>query len=222
MLGIVPTLDLKHTKRMADYTNYATAATLAMGMGANDFLLAFDENIKRQNSAAVESSSVAQVIIDFMRDKNEWTGLSTNLHGLLKDIAMSANLEMGGANGFPKSSNWLWKKIHVVKPNLREMGISVTRTETAMGTVIALTKQSDETFSSATTATHTQQEGYSKRNTATLRTDTAINTTTEVQSSFEFDNKDFSKGNGSMATMAVNDSSEDTLSPEVKEALENL
>lgn len=140
----VGSLNLGHTPRMADYTTFATAAAISLGGTQEEFLLAFNQNIKRQNQSAVDSSSVAQVILQFMDDKNEWEGTSSDLHKKLMQLAESANLKIGGSNGFPKASNWLWKKIQIVRPNLDSFGIKAEHNESKASSTIKLTKFSKD------------------------------------------------------------------------------
>ena len=58
----------------------------------------------------------------------------------MKEIAEESNLAVGGADGFPKSSNWLWKKIVQVKPNLQALGIEANRERETNSNVISLSK----------------------------------------------------------------------------------
>jgi hypothetical protein len=184
-LKIVPSLELTQKPRMADYAKYAAAASIALGYNAEMFLTAFTENVQRQNNSAIEASTVAQVIIDFMQDKDTWEGSSSVLHGLLKTIAENANLEIGGKNGFPKASNWLWKKIHVVRPNLIAIGIQATHTESSNGSIIRLYKSTGDEINTADTAMQPEIQTSNHDNTATKNNSTAINTTTDSLSQSE-------------------------------------
>lgn len=140
----VNTIKLPRKPRMADYAKYAVAATLALGQSQDSFLNAFNDNVNRQNQAAVESSPTAQVIIRFMSSVygDEWSGSSSELHKALKKIAEDENLLMGGSDGFPKVSNWLWRRIMPVRSNLSAMGIIIKKHEEESGTVIEITKTS--------------------------------------------------------------------------------
>lgn len=140
VLKIIPTFKLSKKPRMADYAKYAAASAIALGQSAEDFLNAFTENIGRQNQAAIESSPTAQSILQFMSLQPEWSGSSSDLHKELKQIVDKANLQLGGSDGFPKSSNWLWKRIMQVRPNLNSLGIKVWKTDAVNNSVINLSK----------------------------------------------------------------------------------
>lgn len=135
-LKIAPSIVLPQKPRMADYARYAAAAAVVLGETVDSFLLAFGENTKRQNIAAIESSSTAQVVLEFMKGRNEWEGASSELYSMLKQIAEKANLQIGGSGGFPKAVNWLWRKIKEVKPNLLSLGIEVVSGEVSTNSVI--------------------------------------------------------------------------------------
>lgn len=140
VLKIIPSFKLSKKPRMADYAKYAAASAIALGNSADDFLNAFTENIGRQNQAAIESSPTAQSILSFMSEKDEWNGSSSALHKELKQIVEKSNLQLGGSDGFPKSSNWLWKRIMQVRPNLTSLGIKVWKTDAVNNSVINLSK----------------------------------------------------------------------------------
>jgi len=147
------TIKLARKPRMADFAKYAVASTVALGGSQSDFLNAFDRNLERQNTAAIDSSLTAQVIIQFMRDKAAYKNTSTKLYEELRPIAEGSDYQIGGG-GFPKTANQLWKKIKEVRPNLNTLGLVVERAEFNYGTEISITKTSLYAGNnSATTAT---------------------------------------------------------------------
>ena len=150
-LGLIEELDLGILPRMADYAAFATAAAVALGSSKEEFLQAFNQNIKRQNQSAIESSPVAQVVLQFMQDKKEWNGSSTDLYTELFDLAEKNKLKIGGREGFPKSSHWLWKRIQQVKSNLSSLGIEVYHDEDSTSSIIQLMKVSKSVENDATT-----------------------------------------------------------------------
>ncbi len=152
ILGTAPEFKLKRKPRMADYAKYAAISAVTLGKSPEEFLDAFGENIERQNQAAIESSPTAQSILQFMSDKDEWNGPSSELHKLLKAIVEKTNLQIGGSDGFPKSSNWLWKRIMQIRPNLLSLGITASKSEILSGSEITLKKSSQEDKNAATAA----------------------------------------------------------------------
>ncbi|OGM30870.1 hypothetical protein A2630_02635 [Candidatus Woesebacteria bacterium RIFCSPHIGHO2_01_FULL_44_10] len=148
---------LTRKPRMADYARYAAAAAIVLGETTESFLAAFGENTKRQNSASIESSSTAQVVLEFMSDRDEWEGASSELYGILKQVAEKGNLQIGGAGGFPKAANWLWRKIKEVKPNLQSLGVEVVCEEISANSVIRLWRSSQDAANTATNATESSE-----------------------------------------------------------------
>lgn len=133
-------IKLKKYPRMADYAKFAAATAVYLGKTPDEFINAFNENIGRQNEAAVESSPTAQAILKLMESRSQWAGLSSDLYKVLKNYVEDAHLQIGGAEGFPKSSNWLWKRIMQVRPNLLSLGLNTTKTESLSGSTITITK----------------------------------------------------------------------------------
>ncbi len=159
LLRMAPEFKLSKKPRMADYAKYAAIGAITIGRTADEFLNAFNENIKRQNQAAVDSSPTAQSILQFMKDKDSWNGSSSELHKELQSIVEASNLQIGGAEGFPKSSNWLWKRIMQIRPNLSSLGIGAIKLETANGSEISLNKGLREDKNTAiTTDTATESK----------------------------------------------------------------
>ena len=214
VLQIIPNLKLSQKPRMADYAKYAVAAAIALGGDAEMFLTAFAENVKRQNNAAIEASAVAQVVIDFMSDKEEWEGSSSELHGQLKVIAENANLEIGGKNGFPKASNWLWRKIQPIRPNLTAIGIYASHAESSSSSAIKLTKHSYDEKNTANTATQAENTASNTNDVAIENKDAAINIAIDnlVPTEPAFNN--LHPSDGTMATVAVSQPPLDNQDPE--------
>ncbi len=159
VLRIITDIKLSRKPRMADYAKYAAAGAIALGRTSEEFLMAFSENIGRQNQAAIESSPTAQSILQFMSLHNEWSGSSSDLHRELKLIVDKANLQLGGSDGFPKSSNWLWKRIMQIRPNLLSLGISAVKSELETSSIITLKKSSKANENTAITSSIANGEG---------------------------------------------------------------
>jgi len=160
-LGLVEKLNLGNLPRMADYANFAAAAAVALGNSKEEFLLAFNQNIERQNQSVVDSSPVAQTILLFMKDKNEeWEGSSSQLYSELLALAGVLKLSIGGRDGFPKDPKWLWRKIQVVRSNLTDLGIQVLREVRKESSFIKLSKVSNagENDTNVTTDTTTTKD----------------------------------------------------------------
>ena len=92
-----------------------------------------------------------------MEDKPEWIGSSSDLYTLLRQMADNAKLPIG-KTGFPKASNWLWRKIIEVRPNLTALGLLVSRDEESSNSIIALKKTVQDSKNTATAATDSTNE----------------------------------------------------------------
>lgn len=135
-LRTVDNIKLTTKPRMADYFKYATAAAIHLDYTEEDLSSAFNQNVKQQNEEAIDSSPVAQTIIEFMRNKNTQELRSSDLYKELFDI--SENLKI--KRGFPKSPTWLWRKVKDVRPNLMAYGLTVTKEKMEDGTYIRIAK----------------------------------------------------------------------------------
>lgn len=135
-LKTAPSLVLSSRPRMADYFKYATAAAIHLGWKEEDLIRSFEQNTVLQNEEAIDSSPVATTIIQFMETQNEWQGSSTELYTKLEIIADNLKIKQG----FPKSPNWLWKRIKEIRPNLLSKGITANRERNNTTNLITLTK----------------------------------------------------------------------------------
>jgi hypothetical protein len=122
-----PSLKLSRRPRLADWGEYAAAVYEVMGWGAEQFLNDWDEVVKVQNQAALDGSPVAQAIIKFMEDKQEYVGTSSELHKKLEIVAEALGVSIVRDKAWSKSARWLWRRIKEVLPLLVASGIAATR-----------------------------------------------------------------------------------------------
>ena len=131
--------------RMSDFARWGCAIAIALGYEAKDFTDAYKINIKLQNQEAVEASPVAQAIEAFMKEHgSEWIGQPTELYELLGNTAEKHHIDMKSGT-WPKSSNWLWRRITPIVSNLRARGIKATRQTNGDERTISLVKDSENT-----------------------------------------------------------------------------
>ena len=107
-------------------------------MGAETFLEDWDEVVKVQNQATLDGSPVAQAIIKFMEERDEYTATSSELHGKLEGVAESLGVSIVRDKAWPKSARWLWRRIKEVLPLLVAAGIEAGRVEDRSGSKITL------------------------------------------------------------------------------------
>jgi len=118
-----PGLNLKTLPRMADHFRYSAAAAQFLGYTIDDLYSASKTNIRNQNEEALDASVVAQVILEFMTNKEDWRGTSTEFFKETKDVAETLKLE----KSFPSNASVLVKKMKEVEANLLAEGIKAIK-----------------------------------------------------------------------------------------------
>jgi energy-coupling factor transporter ATP-binding protein EcfA2 len=124
--------------RMADYYKYAIAAADSMGYGADKYKEAFRGNVQKQHDEALNASSVATLIVEFMNDQENWKGSGLELYQNLKSMAEERLLD----RDFPKSHSWLWRKISESKTTLEASGVDASKDDSERPRVIILQRNS--------------------------------------------------------------------------------
>jgi hypothetical protein len=117
-IALKPSLRLSRRPRLADWGEYAAAVYEVMGWGAETFLKDWDEVVKAQNQATLDGSPVAQAILKFMTDKDEYAASSSEMYSKLKVVAATLGVDVDRDKAWPKSSRWLWRRIKEVLPLL--------------------------------------------------------------------------------------------------------
>src|SRR5215217_4045079 len=126
-IALKPSLKLSRRPRLADWGEYAAAVYEVMGWGAETFLEDWDEVVKVQNQATLDGSPVAQAIIKFMEDKEDYSATSSELHSKLKVVAAQLGVDVERDKASPKSARWLWRRIKEVLSLLVATGIEASR-----------------------------------------------------------------------------------------------
>jgi hypothetical protein len=149
-IALKPSIKLSRRPRLADWGEYAAAVYEVMGWGAETFLRDWDEVVQVQNQATLDGSPVAQAIIKFMEDKDEYTAASSKLHSKLKVVAAQLGVDIDKDKAWPKSARWLWRRIEEVLPLLVAAGIEAGRVEDRSVTKITLRKTPTDDATNAT------------------------------------------------------------------------
>ena len=92
-----------------------------MGYANDEFLDAYYKNIELQAEEAIEAHPIGTSIIILMEDKVEWIGTATELLAKLEDVADENRINIHDKL-WPRTPNWLSRRINEVKTNLREKG----------------------------------------------------------------------------------------------------
>jgi hypothetical protein len=134
---------------MADFARCGAAAAIALGRSKGEFLLAYEQNVNRQNEAAIEASPVAQAVIKFMENRDKWEGTASELLSELETIAqdnLSINIKR---KPWPQGPHVLWRRLQEVRPNLLAENISVERDRTGSRRLIRLRRVVGESSQSS-------------------------------------------------------------------------
>ena len=119
--------DIKLTElpRMADFAVWGCAIAQGLGYRQEQFLDAYFENIKAQNVEALRSHPIALALLHFLEGAglSSWEGSATDLLGKLEAAAVELKIDIKAkAARWPKSPNWMVRRINEVRTNLREEG----------------------------------------------------------------------------------------------------
>ncbi|MFR5875731.1 MAG: hypothetical protein ACLUFN_04505 [Eubacterium sp.] len=122
-ITIYPNVKLNKLERMADFTRWGYAIGEALDNKGQIFLDEYKKNIDSQNIEAVNNDVVATLMIEFMRDKKEWTGRMSELLNALLNLTSNCGIS-ANSKQIPKAANHLSRRLKVLKSNLNSMGIS--------------------------------------------------------------------------------------------------
>jgi len=139
-VALKPSLKLSRRPRLADWGEYAASVYEVMGWGAETFLRDWDEVVRVQNQATLDGSPVAQAIIKFMEDKEEYSAPSSEMHSKLKVTAAQLGVDVERDKAWPKSARWLWRRIKEVLSLLVASGIDASRDRDESAKQITLRK----------------------------------------------------------------------------------
>lgn len=120
--------------RMADHYRYACAAAMALGVSPEEFEAIYKSNIERQNSAAIESSVLATVVVYYMNNKPISELTTSQLHFLLMEVAKKHHFE----TEMPRGASTLGKQLNRLKIDLEGVGIHVSFRKAREGTIVRI------------------------------------------------------------------------------------
>jgi 5S rRNA maturation endonuclease (ribonuclease M5) len=136
-IRIYPTIKLDKLPRMADFTRWGYAIGEALGGFGETFVQEYLINIKKQDIEIINSNVIATLMIDFMKDKAEWSGLVSELYNSLVQLAPSLGINPK-SKSFPAQSNVLSRRLTELKSVLFSAGISYEKVGKTNGTLITI------------------------------------------------------------------------------------
>jgi len=130
-----PHFTLEEHPRMADWSQYGEIIARCMGFQENEFIEAYNRNIKLQTDEIIESSQIATCLVYMMftkygdaGDNNipEWSGSASALLGELVSVADTEALNIDTKNRYwPKHPNWLSRQLNEIAPALKDAGLEI-------------------------------------------------------------------------------------------------
>ena len=126
-MAIYPTVKLCNLPRMADFARWGYAIGEALGEGLGQvFLNEYAANRQIQNEEAIANDPVATLIVEFMRDKEYWSGKCSELYNKLLGIAFDHGISTSDKY-YPKNAIVLAKKFNDIKSNLESIGLYINK-----------------------------------------------------------------------------------------------
>jgi hypothetical protein len=148
---------------MADFVKWGYAVAEAASWGGNRFLAAYERNINRQHEEAVSANLLAQAVLEFMANRNEWLGSASHLNAQLDPIAKE-HLSIDPTDrrsGWPQDAPRLSKELFRLAETLAASGVEVSRPQRSGrgGRLLQLRLVPDSTGTTDTTVTGDSESG---------------------------------------------------------------
>jgi hypothetical protein len=133
-MGILPEVRLSTYPRMADFAEWGVAIARALGYTQEDFLRAYDTNIREQNEEVLQGHPVAAAVRALMEGRDTWGGTPSELLDALSQIADGAKIDTR-IKGWPRAAHVLTRRLNEVRPNLLDAGIFITTEHSGSRTI---------------------------------------------------------------------------------------
>jgi hypothetical protein len=127
---------LDRMPRMADFAVWVTAAEPALGWEPGTFMKAYSGNREAANELALDASPVSMPIRSLV-DRKPWTGTATELLKVLDALVGDA---VTNRKSWPKTGRTLSNTISRLAPNLRAVGIEISRSRNGRARLITIKK----------------------------------------------------------------------------------
>ncbi len=137
-MRIQPGINLPYHPRMADYAIWSCAVAESIGYKHQDFLDAYQNNLKKQNDEVLNESPVAIALRAFLNDRADWEGSATELLTLLGMVGQKMGIETYYDREWPKAANVLSRILNILKTSLANEGIYMNQYASVRGRIIHL------------------------------------------------------------------------------------
>ncbi|MBU6414667.1 bifunctional DNA primase/polymerase, partial [Patescibacteria group bacterium] len=143
-LTIYPGVKIIAKPRMADFALWGVAIAEALGHTREQFLNAYSVKISEQSEEALAESVEAAALIIFMADKTVWEGTARQLLNELSFVDVERGVDSQhqriSTQQLPKQPQVLIRQLNEMKPNLRKIGIEISRRRENGTRMIAIRK----------------------------------------------------------------------------------
>ena len=124
-IRIKPQVELDELPRMADFAEWGAAIAMALGHTQQQFMEAYEADIRDRNRDVVESHPVGAAVKAFMQNLQQWKGTASQLHAELERTAATNRIDVESKQ-WPKAANWVKRRLDEVRTDLQEIGITIT------------------------------------------------------------------------------------------------
>lgn len=140
-IQLYPHVNTPRLFRMADFTRWGCAITMALGKSEQEFLDAYEEKVKKQIEEAALDTPLAHVLMDWMIrvENGEWEGTPSELYQVLRRHAKFLGVSRRQKH-WPKAPNALTRQLNELTPSLEQLGYNVeTGIRTKEGRIVRVT-----------------------------------------------------------------------------------
>jgi len=124
-LQLYPSINPKGLFRMADFTRWGCAISVALGRTAEEFISAYEENVNSQIEEAAHASPVATVLLDLLEAQRGWDDTPTKLYRTLLNHAEGLKISTH-QKGWPKAPHVLVRQLNELAPSLKALGWEIS------------------------------------------------------------------------------------------------
>lgn len=136
---------LEKLPRMADFARWVVAAEPGLPWSPGGFMNAYAAERSRCIQEAIENSPVGSAIQKLMEDRNQWSGLATEL---LTELEELVDDKIKNQKQWPKNSRWLHTRIRETSSFMRKAGIEIVNKRKERGSFFKIRKNSVSNVSS--------------------------------------------------------------------------
>ena len=156
-LKTLPTVKVERLPRMADFAKFAIAAEAALNLPPGRFLEVYAGNRQEAHETALEASPVAIALQRLMEYRQSWQGTSSEL---LKELSALVDEKTIKSRNWAGSERSLGKALTRLTPDLRGIGIKLSRPRSNSKRLIVIEKASQQTSQTSQTSQPSNDRGF--------------------------------------------------------------